>query len=71
VREQLDRESSGLHASWIAAGLTCGTGVDWWPDDTPVVLAQVDGGEGTTSDSGLALDRDRVLLRVVGYGGVP
>ncbi len=42
----------------------------WWPE-VPVLLAQVDGGEGRTSDSGLKVEIDRVLLRVVGYGGIP
>ena len=43
---------------------------DWWPDDVPVLIGQVDGGEGKDSDSGLRLDRDHVLLRVIGYGGL-
>ena len=33
--------------------------------------AQLDGGEGKTSDSGLSVDVDRALVRVVGWGGVP
>jgi hypothetical protein len=37
----------------------------------PVLLAQVEGGEGRTSDTGLRLDSDRVLVRVVGFGGKP
>jgi hypothetical protein len=45
--------------------------VNWWADDVPVLLGTLDGGEGRKSDSGLALDRDRLMLRVVGYGGVP
>jgi hypothetical protein len=36
-----------------------------------VLIAQIEGGEGKTNDSGLRVDVDRVLLRVVGYGGVP
>ena len=35
------------------------------------LVGQLDGGEGHSSDSGLQLDSDRVLVRVVGYGGVP
>ena len=37
----------------------------------PVLIAELDGGEGRSQDSGLRLDLDRVLVRVVGYGGVP
>lgn len=44
---------------------------DWWPEDVPVLLAQADGGEGATSDAGLGLSEDRVLVRVVGWGGAP
>lgn len=44
---------------------------DWWPEDVPVLLAQADGGEGATSDAGLTLSEDRVLVRIVGWGGAP
>jgi hypothetical protein len=37
----------------------------------PVLIGQLDGGEGRVSDSGLRLDSDRLLVRVVGYGGRP
>jgi hypothetical protein len=43
----------------------------WFPDGVPTLLSQLDGGEGTTSDSRLNLDSDRVLVRVVGFGGHP
>ena len=71
IRSELERESSGLVAAWAALGQVSGRNVDWWPEDVPILLAQVDGGEGVTSDSGLRLDMDRVLIRLVGYGGVP
>ena len=48
-----------------------GSDIDWWPDDVPVLLAQLQGGEGKVTDSGLRLDLDRVLVRVIGWGGVP
>jgi len=70
VRKEMDRESTGLVAAWNAVGTVAERNVDWWPDDIPIVLAQVDGGEGSPEDSGLRLDSDRVLLRLVGYGGV-
>jgi len=44
---------------------------DFWPDDVPVLLAQLDGGEGKSEDSGMQLERDRVLVRIVGFGGLP
>jgi hypothetical protein len=71
IRRELEGESSGLVTAWSALGTTSERNVDWWPEDVPIVLAQVDGGEGDWTDSGLRLDSDRVLLRVVGWGGVP
>ncbi|MBI5533588.1 MAG: hypothetical protein HY898_12790 [Deltaproteobacteria bacterium] len=71
LRDDLDRQSRGLFSAWVALGTACGNRVDWWPDDAPVVLAQMDGGEGQMSDSSLSLERDRVLVRVIGWGGLP
>jgi hypothetical protein len=71
ARDELDNESRGLFSAWLALGTACGQQVDWWPEDVPVLLAQLDGGEGQMSDGGLVLDRDRVLLRVIGWGGLP
>jgi hypothetical protein len=69
--ERADRDARGAQAAWLALEALVGTNADWWPDDVPVLVAQLDGGEGKTSDSGLRLDVDRVLVRVVGWGGVP
>ena len=44
---------------------------EWWPPDTPVLIGALDGGEGKMNDSGLRVDYDRVLVRVVGTGGSP
>jgi hypothetical protein len=71
VKDDLERYSEGLSSAWAALETQAGSQVDFWPDDVPVLLAQLDGGEGTLKDSGFALDQDRVLVRVVGYGGVP
>jgi hypothetical protein len=71
LRDELDKQSRGLFSAWVALGTALGNQVDWWPDDVPVLLAQMDGGEGQMSDSGLSLERDRVLLRVIGWGGLP
>jgi hypothetical protein len=45
--------------------------VDWWPEEVPVLLGQIVGGEGRTQDSGFEVESDRVLLRVTGFGGEP
>jgi hypothetical protein len=37
----------------------------------PVLIAQIDGGEGNTRDAGLALESDRAFVRIVGWGGKP
>ena len=66
----LDKTADGADEAWQALETLADTDTDWWPPDVPVLLGQLAGGEGRTSDSGLRLDRDRVLVRVVGYGGV-
>lgn len=45
--------------------------VDWFPSGVPTLLAQMDGGEGATQDSGIPIESDRVLVRVLGFGGRP
>jgi hypothetical protein len=67
----LDDRLSGLGAAWSALHDDVGAPFDWFPEDVPVLLAQVEGGEGTTEDSGLRLEHDRLLVRIVGYGGTP
>ncbi len=67
----LEPDAPGLGAAWWAIEQSAGGLVDWFPDDVPVLLGQLDGGEGKTSDAGLKLERDRLLVRVVGYGGRP
>jgi hypothetical protein len=67
---KIDRIAPGLGdalESWSA--LT--ESADFWPNATPVLVAQWVGGEGELSDSGYTLDADRVVLRVVGFGGAP
>jgi len=61
--------SPGLGDAWKAIDSATGrTAVDWFPRGVPVVLAQIEGGEGTASDSGFRVDKDRLLVRVVGWG---
>ncbi|HKO46676.1 MAG TPA: hypothetical protein VJV79_03085 [Polyangiaceae bacterium] len=69
--DQVEEKAKGSGAAWAALEALTGADADWWPDDVPILIAELDGGEGRSQDSGLRLDLDRVLLRVVGYGGVP
>ena len=61
----------GIEDAWLAVVDSIPMSVDWFPAGVPSLLAQLDGGEGTTDDSGLTVDSDRLLVRVVGYGGTP
>jgi hypothetical protein len=65
----VDDVAPGLAQAWDAIDELSPSDVDWWPSDVPSLLAQVNGGEGRLTDSGLPLTQDRVLLRVVGFGG--
>jgi hypothetical protein len=65
----IDRDFPGLGRAWVALEPALGGETEWWPADVPVLLAALDGGEGKLTDSGLGVDYDRVLLRVVGTGG--
>ncbi len=71
LAEGLRGDEPEIGASWIAAQSTVPSSVDWFPRGVPVVLAAIDGGEGRTSDSGMKVDADTVLVRVVGFGGEP
>ncbi len=71
VATQLSGASEGLDEAWSAVLDTAGFDTDWLPPGVPVLLAQIDGGEGRSHDSGLVVDRDRLLVRVVGYGDRP
>ncbi len=70
-RTDVEEHTKGIGAAWDALETLAGSEVDWWPEDVPVLIAELEGGEGKTVDSGLRLDVDRVLVRVIGYGGVP
>jgi hypothetical protein len=69
-RTEIDKVVPGLTQALEAWG-TLGDGVDFWPRGVPVLMAQWVGGEGEILDSGYAIDSDRVVLRVVGFGGSP
>jgi hypothetical protein len=67
---ELDRHAEGLGAAWKAIEAAA-PDVDFWVEDVPVLIAELEGGEGKTVDTGFQVDVDRVLVRVVGWGGVP
>jgi hypothetical protein len=70
VKDRIDGGVPGLSSAWEAIeGATTRT-IDFWPEDVPVLLGQLDGGEGKLTDSGFPLEADRTLLRVIGVGGV-
>ncbi len=57
-------------ATWeMAEGLAQGS--DFWSDDVPVLIAEISPKGNGASESGLSLESERVLLRVVGEGGTP
>ncbi len=57
--------------AWSPLESAAGEAVDWWPDAVPVVMGDllVEGKLG--SDSGLRVESDRTLFRVIGNGGAP
>jgi hypothetical protein len=63
------RAVEDMAPAWAAMQSAAGPSVDWWPDNVPVVLGEMDGGEGVKTDSGLRVESDRLLVRVVGEGG--
>lgn len=67
----LEADVKGAGEAWKALDELVDNNVNWWPDDAPALLGQLEGGEGKSHDSGLAVDVDRLLVRVVGSGGVP
>ena len=71
LAERLDEIEPQLGETWNALEASCHHETRWWPEGVPALIAQLAGGEGAVRDSGLRLREDRVLVRVVGFGGVP
>jgi hypothetical protein len=71
IADTLDHSVKGLSSAWEAIEGATTRNVDFWPEGAPVLIGQLDGGEGKLSDSGFPIEVDRTLLRVVGTGGVP
>jgi hypothetical protein len=67
----VEKDAPGLADAWWAMEEGAGGLANWFPEGVPVLLGQLDGGEGRTVDTGLKIERDRLLVRVVGYGGRP
>jgi hypothetical protein len=70
LRYRLERVVPGTARAWTTLQSLTHRAVDWWPTDVPVLLAQVDIPAGGR-DANLPLQNNRLLLRVVGYGGQP
>ena len=64
------KRADELTETWGPIAATVGSATDWWPD-VPVVMGELEGGEAVLRDSGLAVESDRLLLRVLGKGGAP
>jgi hypothetical protein len=71
LKAVIAEDAPGLSEAWSAMEDAAGTMVDWFPDAVPVLVAQLDGGEGRLHDAGLRMESDRLLVRIVGYGGRP
>jgi hypothetical protein len=71
LKDRLESCSKGLSPAWDAIEGATTRNIDFWPEEVPVLLGQLDGGEGKLTDSGFPLEVDRALIRVVGEGGVP
>jgi hypothetical protein len=67
----LDTARPGSGDAWSAIEATSPDGTDFWPDDAPVLIGEIEGADPSTTDSGLAVDRTRVLVRVVGNEETP
>lgn len=65
---ELEAVAPGL-ADALESWATLTDNTDFWPSGVPVLYAQWVGGEGKLADSGYAIDSDRVVVRVVGFGG--
>ncbi|HEX2669549.1 MAG TPA: hypothetical protein VHM25_01695, partial [Polyangiaceae bacterium] len=43
--DQVEERAKGAGAAWEALEFLTGVDADWWPDDVPVLIAELDGGE--------------------------
>jgi hypothetical protein len=66
----LDTEIAGgaghrLEDAWRPFEAAASDAVDWFPDDTPVLIGELIGGDPTATDSGLRVESNRVFVRIV------
>ena len=71
LRGVMEGDAPGLSDAWWALEDAASDTADWFPDRVPTLIGQLDGGEGRLGDAGLRLETDRVLVRIVGFGGRP
>lgn len=71
LRSVLEPDAPGLADAWRALEEVASDVADWFPDGVPTLIGQLDGGEGRVADAGLRIETDRLLVRVVGFGGRP
>jgi len=64
----LDASTPGLGAAWSALESALPDSTDFWPEDRSTLIAEVEGADPSRTDSGLAVDRTRLLVRVIGNG---
>jgi hypothetical protein len=69
--DRMDEAAPGLAGAWSAVASSSNASLDWFPADVPVVLGQLEGGEGGLDDTGFPIEHDRALVHVVGWGGLP
>jgi hypothetical protein len=65
----LGHAGAEMQTRWSAVSSAAGSSTDWWPDDVPVVIGEIEGGEGVKTDASLRVESDTMLFRVVGEGG--
>lgn len=68
--QEIDAHAPGLSRLWGTLESVAQPGTDFWPEHVPVLFAELENGEPKLTDAGLTVDSQRVLIRVVGYGGV-
>ncbi len=66
----LGPEGKRIAEGWAPLEAAAGESIDWWPDDTPVLVAEIVAKSRALADSGLMLESERVFIRVVGTAEV-
>jgi hypothetical protein len=64
----VDADIAGSSDAWSAIEAAGRETTEYWPDDRATLIGEVERGDRETEDSGLRIDQDRLLLRVIGSG---